>query len=761
MVFKTQDNMKVLNYITLLLGILVLSFYSCEEKEFIDPTPQGRIEQVFFEKDTFVFKENVEEATLSVITSKYLNYATDVTVEVVSIDMAGTEKAEEGKHFTIKNHKIKIPIGESKGKFHLKIVDDTIINPNRVFALDFKSIEGGATAGEIRQRAVIIIENDDFIPEASIMFTKEEMSIGENEGELLVPFKITKPAKGDVTVNFAATEPSDNSAYSKEGINFNILTPEVSLPAGEEEGVVKIEIIDNLIPHDDSAFDLVIRKVTGAEVAVDSICTISIINDDLDRVVAFGEREFSIREDAGTVEVPLYFTGGKDASKMATGTVVIDSLFGGAKEGDIVIENPNFSSAGDEEVPLRFTIKDNKEFRAWGAKLIFRSLDNVRTSTKEVIVNIEDDERIIVFDQTTLEVDEDGSPINIVVKLLGGLAESDIRANIIVNESGTTALPEQYRIPTVVRIDQQSQQAFITFQPFQHKSKEDKIVSLELEVIGNEKILVSENSKCEVTIKNTDGAIGFTTRGETILGLDTYTIPISLTGFDSPVTLKFAVNAPSGVTAEFQKMSDNTLNIIPGTLNAEAQIYISRNQRFNPDDIEITIETVTLGGNDVTEDLLNPEGVTYKLTTAVIENTPFDRSTWTIKSASSEELSGEGANNGNAKHMLDNNEETFWHSRYSSGTDPQPFIIIIDMQKPTAVAEVSVHIRNNTQTVELEVGDNVEDWTPIGTITLSGASEAHKSIKVEDAAVIGRYLKLLVMGNHSTIREVYVNGTQL
>lgn len=760
--FKTHDNMKVLNYLTILFGVLILTLFSCEEKEFIDPTPTGRMEQVFFQKDTFVFKESNEVVSFSVLASKYLNYSTKIGIEITDLNLPDSIVAKEGTHFHLLTREVKIPLGESEGEFQLRLVDDTIVNPDRVFAVDIKTIEGGGFAAETKQRAIIIIKNDDFIPEASIVFPNKTMRVGEEDGELLVPFNITKASQGEVTVHFGASKGDNTSAQAFEGIDFNIMTPKVTLPAGELDGFVKLEIIDNLIPHDDNNFNLVVKEVLGAEIGEDSICNITIVNDDLDRLVAFAESELFIPEDAGEVEVPLHITGGSDPSALVSGTIVIDSLFGGAKKEDIVILNPNFSSAGDEIIPIKFKIKDNDEFGAWGARVVFRNLNQVRATTRRVIVNVVDDERIIQFEETEIEIDEDGSPINIGVKLLGGLAEKDIRANLLVVESTTTAPPEHYKIPLVVRIDQSTNTGSFTFEPFKHPSKEDKMVSLQLEVIENEKILLSDSSLCHITIVNTDGAVGFTTRGETVLGHDTYTLPISLTGFEEPVSIKFAINAPSDITTYFTDIIDNTLHIVPGALDAKAKLYVTRQQNPIPSSLEVSIESITMGGKDVTEELINPEGITYKLNTSAIENNPLDRSTWTIAHVSSEEAVGEGANNGRAKHMLDNNTGTFWHSRWQGGTDPQPFIIVVDMQKPTAVTEASVHIRNGTNTVQIEVGDNADDWTSIGTITLDGAGEAHKKLIVdENTAIIGRYLRLTVNGNHSTIRELYVNGTQL
>ena len=57
----------------------------------------------------------------------------------------------------------------------------------------------------------------------------------------------------------------------------------------------------------------------------------------------------------------------------------------------------------------------------------------------------------------------------------------------------------------------------------------------------------------------------------------------------------------------------------------------------------------------------------------------FLKTDWKIVSFTTEEASGEGSNNGHAKHLIDGNVETFWHSRWQGGSDPLPYEIIIDM----------------------------------------------------------------------------------
>ena len=55
------------------------------------------------------------------------------------------------------------------------------------------------------------------------------------------------------------------------------------------------------------------------------------------------------------------------------------------------------------------------------------------------------------------------------------------------------------------------------------------------------------------------------------------------------------------------------------------------------------------------------------------------KSLWSIWCFDSEELIGEGSNNGHAIHCIDNNINTFWHTKYINGIPNYPHNIVIDL----------------------------------------------------------------------------------
>ncbi|MDO5105117.1 DUF1735 domain-containing protein [Capnocytophaga sp.] len=72
----------------------------------------------------------------------------------------------------------------------------------------------------------------------------------------------------------------------------------------------------------------------------------------------------------------------------------------------------------------------------------------------------------------------------------------------------------------------------------------------------------------------------------------------------------------------------------------------------------------------------------------------ISKSVWKIVSTTTEETMGEGPNNGKAIHLIDDNTDTFWHSKWQGGNSPLPYEIIIDMGKEHLVSQLDIVPRN-------------------------------------------------------------------
>lgn len=150
------------------------------------------------------------------------------------------------------------------------------------------------------------------------------------------------------------------------------------------------------------------------------------------------------------------------------------------------------------------------------------------------------------------------------------------------------------------------------------------------------------------------------------------------------------------------------------------------------------------------------------------EGEKLTKTDWQIVSATTEEPSGEGSNNGRARHLIDGNVETFWHTKWQGGSDPLPYEIVIDMKRRVKIAQMELLPRgrgsnNPLKIVQFEASENGQDWVPIGKF---GFNNQDAPLKYYVKSASGRYIKMIVPddgGNTvvAAIRELDVRGIVL
>lgn len=143
-----------------------------------------------------------------------------------------------------------------------------------------------------------------------------------------------------------------------------------------------------------------------------------------------------------------------------------------------------------------------------------------------------------------------------------------------------------------------------------------------------------------------------------------------------------------------------------------------------------------------------------------------NKADWEIDSFTSEESSGEGANNGHAIQLIDGNDNSFWHSRWAGGSDEGPFDIVIDLQKQTGVSFIKCcrRLPSNTKKVSfhLSVGDDKESWSKLGEATFASQ---WVQVSVDKYFPQGRYFKVRVEecqdNKVASLGEIYLQGFQI
>lgn len=100
-----------------------------------------------------------------------------------------------------------------------------------------------------------------------------------------------------------------------------------------------------------------------------------------------------------------------------------------------------------------------------------------------------------------------------------------------------------------------------------------------------------------------------------------------------------------------------------------------------------------------------------------LQEVKMTKSNWEA-SASSEELTGEGPNNGAARFAIDGKAGTFWHSNWSGDMPPLPIWLKVDMKEAHYLSKIGLTTRQNDDRgcskFKLEVSMNGTDWVVLG-----------------------------------------------
>ena len=138
----------------------------------------------------------------------------------------------------------------------------------------------------------------------------------------------------------------------------------------------------------------------------------------------------------------------------------------------------------------------------------------------------------------------------------------------------------------------------------------------------------------------------------------------------------------------------------------------------------------------------------------------LDKTGWTIW-ANTEEVVEEYAL---AVYLIDDDVDTYWHSRYdySVGPYPLPHIIIIDMKQVAFIDDIQLMRRNpnGVNYVDFETSMDGEQWTPIGSFDFIQI-DGRQGFNIQKG--FARYLKIIIpdkspQGQYTNFREVYVVG---
>ncbi len=253
--------------------------------------------------------------------------------------------------------------------------------------------------------------------------------------------------------------------------------------------------------------------------------------------------------------------------------------------------------------------------------------------------------------------------------------------------------------------------------------------------------------------------------------IQTLTYGANYGGFGYPsadIPISFSVN--KGVVDSFNKVNNTNYPILPDgsyTLsNANATI---KQGQLGTAPFSISVKTKGTGAMNALTTYLLPVSITS--TTVNTNNalrttfyevkaqpnfndyTNFDRSNWQVIDFSSQEASGEGANNGRAIFALDGNTGTYWHTNWSGAAPGPPHYLTIDMGLATTLHGLSFVGRQgngggkpNAVNVQTSL-DNIT-WIDAGSFNLLNNPDLQKQF-LPNGFQNARFFKVIISTAYS------------
>lgn len=149
------------------------------------------------------------------------------------------------------------------------------------------------------------------------------------------------------------------------------------------------------------------------------------------------------------------------------------------------------------------------------------------------------------------------------------------------------------------------------------------------------------------------------------------------------------------------------------------------------------------------------------------EQNLLNKSGWEVLSFSSEETAGEPNGNGLAKWVIDGNNDTYWHSRWTSSTAAYPHTFVIDMKQVYDISAFRITMSGGSnryiQAFDVYGSLDNENWTLVYSTDEAPDEESFRFSLTRSAQM--RYFKLVVRSGRATdgpfvrINEIDVSGS--
>ncbi|WHH59674.1 Calx-beta domain-containing protein [Petroclostridium sp. X23] len=255
-------------------------------------------DSVAFEKDSSTFNEDA--GTVDIVLSRNGD-ASGQRIVYVDIDSASTADSSQ---YGLPQTEIIFEDGETTKNITLTLQDDNQMDGYKTIILKIIKVIGGASIGNTDRTVVTITDNEQG---DVLSLEKDAYTVSESEGKIDVK----------VVRTFGGTNPPDasvdyrtNNGTAAAGTHYEEVSGTLTFTGNEREKTISIPIIDNASYDGDKDFTITLKNEVGGA-ALDKVsANIQITDDDAQPSIEFAFDSMEIGEDAQTVTLYVYRTGG-------------------------------------------------------------------------------------------------------------------------------------------------------------------------------------------------------------------------------------------------------------------------------------------------------------------------------------------------------------------------------------------------------------------------------------------------------------------
>jgi hypothetical protein len=226
--------------------------------------------------------------------------------------------------------------------------------------------------------------------------------------------------------------------------------------------------------------------------------------------------------------------------------------------------------------------------------------------------------------------------------------------------------------------------------------------------------------------------------------------------FDASLAVN-AVNAyndprTSNDDADYNSVSWATTNIINNDSISMVMPLNAINQQYKQYPFELRIRFCHTNGDFSHESFqYQYENNKPNIDITVLPVEEIDKTNWTITEYSSEEVTGEGSDNGNAIHVIDTNIDTFWHTQWQNSQPNYPHSFTINLNTDEIINGFTFSNRINKyngrpKDITIETSTDGSIFESLGNFTL-GDGTAKQQIELTTPIIL-QYFRVTILSGY-------------